>query len=208
MIKSCNISLWCIMLLRWQNLVSQNVKCSEHQNTYCCLYKINVSCKLEGSVSRTSANWHAKFCQYKSWLTGDKQTNKKQTNKQQQQTNKKQNKTKNKKNKKKKKEYASSDWIGATPTSLAQLDSIQNRAKRVISLPSNEYEDYRIQPLSHRRAVGAATLFYRIFYKEAPELWCQLMPDINVHDPRLRRSVRSHDLAVEVSRSNLVSHAR
>ena len=105
-------------------------------------------------------------------------------------------------------EYASSAWIGATPTSLAQLDSIQNRAKRVIGLPTNEYEDHRIQPLSHRRAVGAATLFYRMFYKEAPELLCQLMPDIHVHDPRLRRSVRSHDLAVDVPRSNLVSHAR
>ena len=33
------------------------------------------------------------------------------------------------------------------------------------------------------------------------------MPDIHVHDPRLRRSVRSYDLAVlvEVPRSNLVS---
>ena len=40
-------------------------------------------------------------------------------------------------------EYASSAWIGATPTSLSQLDSIQNRAKRVIGLPSNEYEDHR-----------------------------------------------------------------
>ena len=105
-------------------------------------------------------------------------------------------------------EYASSVWIDATTTSLAQLDSIQNRAKRVISLPSNEYEDHRIQPLSHRRAVWAANLFYRMFYKEAPELLCQLMPDIHVYDPRLRRSVRSHDLAVEVPRSNLVSHAR
>ena len=38
-------------------------------------------------------------------------------------------------------------------------------------------------------------------------LLCQLMPDI-VHDLWLRRSVRSHDLAVEVPRSNLVSHAR
>ena len=47
-----------------------------------------------------------------------------------------------------------------------------------------------------------------MFYKEAPELLCQLMPDIYVHDPRLRRSVRSHDLAVEFPRSNLVSHAR
>ena len=85
-------------------------------------------------------------------------------------------------------EYASSAWIDATPTSLAQLDSIQNRAKRVTGLPSNEYEDHRIQLLSHRRAVGAATLFYRMFYKETPELLCQLMPDIHVHDPRLRWS--------------------
>ena len=65
-------------------------------------------------------------------------------------------------------EYASSAWIGATPTSLGQLDSIQNRAKRVIGLPTNEYEDHRMQPSSHRRAVGAATFFYRMFYKEAP----------------------------------------
>ena len=93
-------------------------------------------------------------------------------------------------------------------TSLAQLDSIQNRAKRVIGLPSNEYEDHCIQPLSHRRVVGAATLFYRMFYKEAPELLCQLMPDIHVHDPRLPGSVRSHDLEVEVTRSNCASHPR
>ena len=107
-------------------------------------------------------------------------------------------------------EYANSAWIDATLTIhvLAQLYSIQNRAKRVIGLPSNKYEDHRIQPLSHRRAVGAVTLFYRMFYKEAPELLCQLMPDIHVHDPRLQRSVRTHDLAVEVPRSNLVSHAR
>ena len=105
-------------------------------------------------------------------------------------------------------EYASSAWIGATPTSLAQLDSIQNRAKGVIGLPKYEYEDHRIQPLSHRRAFGAATLFHRMFYEEALELLCQLMPNIHVHDPRLRWSVRSHDLAVKVPRSNLVSHAR
>ena len=67
---------------------------------------------------------------------------------------------------------------------------------------------YRIQPLSHRRAIGTATLFYLMFYKEAPELLGQLMPDIYVHEPRLRRSVRSHDLAVEVQKPNHVSHAR
>ena len=91
-------------------------------------------------------------------------------------------------------EYASNGWISATPTSLVQLDYIQNRAERVIGLLTNEYEDHRIQPLSHRRAVGASTLLYRMFYKEAPELLCKLLQDIYVHDPRLR----SHDLAAEV----------
>ena len=110
--------------------------------------------------------------------------------------------------KRSKMEYASSAWIGATPTSLAQLDSIQNRAKCVIGLPTNEYEDHRMQLLSHRRVVGATTLFYRMFYTEAPGLLCQLMPDIHDHDHRLRRSVRFHDLSVEVPRSNLVSYAR
>ena len=105
-------------------------------------------------------------------------------------------------------EYASSAWMGATPTSLAQLDSIQNRAKRIIGLPVDELKASRIQPLSDRRAVGATTLFHRIFYKEAPELLCQLMPKIQTRDPRLRRSVRDHDLAVVVPRSNLVSHER
>ena len=97
-------------------------------------------------------------------------------------------------------EYASSAWIGATPTSLTELDSIQNRPKQVIGM--------QIIVFCHCRAFGAATLFYRMFYSEAPELLCQLMPDIHVHDPRLWPTVRSHDLAVEVLRSNLVSHAR
>ena len=65
-----------------------------------------------------------------------------------------------------KKEYPSSALISETPTSLFQLDSNQNRAQSVNGLPTNENEDHRIQPLSHRREVGAATLF------------------IHFHDPR------------------------
>ena len=46
--------------------------------------------------------------------------------------------------------YASSAWIGVTSISLAQLDSIQNRAERVIGLPTNEYEDHHIPGLLGR----------------------------------------------------------
>ena len=67
---------------------------------------------------------------------------------------------------------------------------------------------HQIQPLGTRREVGALTLFHRMYYEEAPELLCQLLPEHLQLDPRLRRSVRSHDLAVQIPRSNLVSHKR
>ena len=105
-------------------------------------------------------------------------------------------------------EYASSAWLGATPTALSQLDAVQRRAIRIIDLPKEDPTLLQIQSLGHRRAVGASTLFHRMFYQEAPELLCQLLPDLQQTDSRLRRSVRSHDLAVNVPKSNLVSHGR
>ena len=105
-------------------------------------------------------------------------------------------------------EYASTAWCGATPTSLAQLDAVQRRAIRINDLPESDLLSHQIQPLATRRQVGALTLFHRMYYREAPELLLQLLPDHHQLDPRLRRSVRSHDLAVEVPRSNLVSHER
>ena len=105
-------------------------------------------------------------------------------------------------------EYASSALFGATPTSLSQLDAVQRRAIRIIDLPEDDLISHQIQPLGTRRKVGALTLFHRMYYGEAPELLCQLLPEHLQLDPRLRRSVRSHDLAVQIPRSNLVSHKR
>ena len=105
-------------------------------------------------------------------------------------------------------EYASSAWFGVTPTSLSQLDTVQRRAIRIIDLPEDDLISHQIQPLGTRREVGALTLFHRMYYGEAPELLCQLLPEHLQLDPRLRRSVRLHDLAVQIPRSNLVSHKR
>ena len=99
-------------------------------------------------------------------------------------------------------------WFGATPTSLSQLDAVQRRAIRIIDLPEDDLISHQIQPLGTRREVGALTLFHRMYYGEAPELLCQLLPEHLQLDPRLRHSVRSHDLAVQIPRSNLVSHKR
>ena len=105
-------------------------------------------------------------------------------------------------------EFASTAWHGATPTSLSRLDAVQRRAIRIIDLPKEDLLSHQIQPLAQRRAVGASTLFHRMYYGEAPELLCQLLPDKLQLDPCLRRSVRSHNLAVQIPRSHLVSHER
>ena len=105
-------------------------------------------------------------------------------------------------------ECASSAWFGATPTSLSQLDAVQRRAIRIIDLPEDDLISHQIQPLGTRGEVGALTLFHRMYCGEAPGLLCRLLPGHLRLDPRLGRSVRSHDLAVQVPRSNLVSHKR
>ena len=86
-------------------------------------------------------------------------------------------------------EYTSSAWFGATPTSLSQLDAVQRRAIWIIDLPADDLISHQIQPLGTQREVGALTLFYRMYYGEAPELLCQLLPEHLQLDPRLRRFV-------------------
>ena len=74
-------------------------------------------------------------------------------------------------------EYTSSAWFGATPTSLSQLDDAQRRAIRIIDLPEDDLISHQIQPLGTRREVVTLTLFYRMYYGEAPELLCHTIND-------------------------------
>nr|CAH7763461.1 unnamed protein product [Callosobruchus chinensis] len=55
-------------------------------------------------------------------------------------------------------EYCSHIWGAAAPTTLFILDAVQRRAIRVIGDPALTCH---LQPLSHRRAVGDLSLFYR-----------------------------------------------
>ena len=45
-------------------------------------------------------------------------------------------------------EYASTAWCNATSTSLAQLDRVQNRAKRIIGLREGEFNAQQILPIT------------------------------------------------------------
>nr|CAH7734885.1 unnamed protein product [Callosobruchus chinensis] len=55
-------------------------------------------------------------------------------------------------------EYSSHIWGAAAPTTLSILDAVQRRAIRLIGDPALTCH---LQPLSHRRAVGDLSLFYR-----------------------------------------------
>nr|CAH7747925.1 unnamed protein product [Callosobruchus chinensis] len=55
-------------------------------------------------------------------------------------------------------EYCSHIWGAAAPTTLSILDAVQRRAIRLIGDPALTCHQ---QPLSHRRAVGDISLFYR-----------------------------------------------
>nr|CAH7746830.1 unnamed protein product [Callosobruchus chinensis] len=55
-------------------------------------------------------------------------------------------------------EYCSHIWRAAAPTTLSILDAVQRRAFRLIGDPALTCH---LQPLSHRRAVGYLSLFYR-----------------------------------------------
>ena len=105
-------------------------------------------------------------------------------------------------------EYVSSAWFGATPTSLSQLDAVQRRAIRIIDLPEDDLISHQIQPLGTRKRSWSPHIVPPYVLWRGPELLCQLLPEHLQLDPRLRRSVRSHDLAVQIPRSNLVSHKR
>nr|CAH7767582.1 unnamed protein product [Callosobruchus chinensis] len=55
-------------------------------------------------------------------------------------------------------EYCSHIWGAAAPTTLSILDAVQRRAIRFIGHPASTCH---LQPLSHQRAVGDLSLFYR-----------------------------------------------
>nr|CAH7720032.1 unnamed protein product [Callosobruchus chinensis] len=54
--------------------------------------------------------------------------------------------------------YCSHNWGAGTPTTLSILDAVQRRAIRLIGVPALTCH---LQPLSHRRAIGNLSFFYR-----------------------------------------------
>ena len=105
-------------------------------------------------------------------------------------------------------EYASTVWMGASPTSLAWLDAIQRRALKIINLPQDDLDSIQIQPLEQRRNVGALTLLHRMYHQEAPAMLNSLLPEPYIERRETRQSRSRHSAALEPIKSNTTSHQR
>jgi hypothetical protein len=73
-------------------------------------------------------------------------------------------------------EYAAPVWQGAAKSHLAKLDSIQNKALKILHISEDQAIDYKIHPLKHRRDVASLCVFYRIKSGIAPSDTCSIAP--------------------------------
>ena len=95
-------------------------------------------------------------------------------------------------------EYCSHIYGTAAPTTLALLDSVQNRAIRLIGDPNITR---RLAPLSHRRAVADLSLFYRYFHGHCSSEISNIMPQLEIPGRETRRTATSHRHTVELRTS-------
>nr|CAH7723135.1 unnamed protein product [Callosobruchus chinensis]CAH7723137.1 unnamed protein product [Callosobruchus chinensis] len=90
-------------------------------------------------------------------------------------------------------EYCSHIWGAAAPITLSVLDAIQRRAIRLIGDPSLTCH---LQPLSHRRAVGNLSLFYRYSNGFCSSELTSIIPPLSKPDRCTRGASSSHPKAV------------
>nr|CAH7762901.1 unnamed protein product [Callosobruchus chinensis] len=90
-------------------------------------------------------------------------------------------------------EYCSHIWGAAAPTTLSLLDAVQRRAIRLIGDPALTCH---LQPLSHRRAVGDLSLFYRYSNGFCSSELTSIIPPLSKPARCTRGTSSSHPKAV------------
>ena len=81
-------------------------------------------------------------------------------------------------------EFGMLTWMGAAPTHLRKLDAVQDAALALIG-PCDD--DLGIDPLAHRRRVGALTYLYKLRSWDAPSRLQRLVPAPLARAPRRTR---------------------
>ena len=87
-------------------------------------------------------------------------------------------------------EYASLCWMNASPTTLSQLDNIQKKALKIISVDEvAACSSLSINTLNHRRQVAAVTTLYKMYTSV-----CPYDPHAMLPPPYVRRRVTRSSL--------------
>ena len=102
-------------------------------------------------------------------------------------------------------EYCPLVWSGCPPLYLGLFDRIQNRAKRLVSLNSNDNDRQRcFQPLQHRREVAALCVLYKVHRQYIPHLASlRLEPGAAASNNTRNSSTRGQELQVPFARTDL-----
>nr|CAI5831809.1 unnamed protein product [Callosobruchus analis] len=103
-------------------------------------------------------------------------------------------------------EYCSHVWSCAPKHSLRLLDSIQNRAVRLIDAPNLTRD---LDSLEHRRRVAALSLFYRFYHGRCSRELSQIITPKAVRKKNTREALRAHPYQVEIAtpRTSLLQHS-
>nr|CAH7720342.1 unnamed protein product [Callosobruchus chinensis] len=102
-------------------------------------------------------------------------------------------------------EYCSHIWGAAAPTTLSILDTVQRRAIRLIGDPALTCH---LQPLSHRRAVGDLSLFYRYSNGFCSSQLTSIIPPLSKPARCTRATSSSHPKAVVLHTSRTERYDR
>jgi len=92
-------------------------------------------------------------------------------------------------------EYCSHVWGDAAPSSLSILDSIQNRAVRLIG---DKALSSSLESLSSRRKVSDLCQFYRYFHGKCSAEISSLVPPTSVPARVTRRTAKQHPYTVQL----------
>ena len=101
-------------------------------------------------------------------------------------------------------EYCSHVWAGAPACHLHILDSIQRKAIRLVD---DDTLTHNLQSLSHRRAVGSLSLFYRYYFGLCSSELCKIVPNPLTFRRRTRLASNKNPYLVSIDRCRTSSHA-
>ncbi|XP_077980214.1 uncharacterized protein LOC144435497 [Glandiceps talaboti] len=107
-------------------------------------------------------------------------------------------------------EYACLSWMSASPTVLSQLDSIQQKALRIIGVDKvTACKELAITSLQHRREVAAATVLYKMHTSHCPRDLQAMLPNMYTtrRTTRASTSMPDHALTMPTAKTSTLDRS-